>query len=76
MMHCRYREQAGDCNMRLVYIPVRKDNIIVALINASLDILAQLVKRITQVAAECHREFNGIETFIANIAQYVKLSVV
>ena len=75
-MYCRYRQQAWNCYMCLVDIPVREDDIVVSFLDAALGILAEFIQGITQVAGKGHRQLYGIEPFVTDIAEDVQLGVV
>ena len=76
VVHRRYRKQTRDCDMGLVHFTVGKYNVVVSLVHTPFCILAEFIDGSAHVAGECHRELDGIEPLIADVAQQIELCIV
>ena len=76
VMHGTHCQKTRYCHMLLIHVTVSQDDVVVSFIYRLLSTLAELVERRLQVVGEKHRQLDGVEAFVANIAQNVKLRVV
>ena len=80
MMNGTHSEQRRYGCMRLVDFAVAQYDVVVAVVNASLSLLAEVVECFAKsflalAALKYHRQFYRIEAFIAYVAKNVELSV-
>ena len=67
--------------MCLIYIAVAQNDVVIALVHATLCILAQFVDGLSQSflsfgAGEEHGQLHGVESLVSDVAEYVQLCVV
>ena len=73
-------QQRGDGSVHVVDVAVAEDNVVHTLVHAGLGLMTQIVQCLAQAfLALLHikenGQFLGIESFIANVTQYVQLCV-
>ena len=66
--------------MLLIDIAVAEDDVVVAVVDAAFGLLAECIERLAQsvlalAAFKQHRQFDGVESLVAYIAQYIELSI-
>ena len=76
VMHCTHSQKARDGHVLFIHITVSQDDVVVAFVNRLLGTFAELVERSFQVIGEEHRQLDGIEALVADIAQDIKLRIV
>ena len=80
MMHRTHRQQARDGSTLLVDVSIGKDDVVHALIDRCLSLLAEVFDGLTQSAGalldvEQHGELLGLEALVADVAEDVQLRV-
>ena len=81
MMNGRYGQQRRDGGMSLIDVAVAENDVVIAVVNTAFGVLAQLVESVAESflalgTLEEDRQFHGVETLIANVAEDVELRVV
>ena len=81
MVYGTYSQQRRNGCMCCINLTIGKNDVVYPFIHCRLGFLAQLIQCLTQTfrsscCIEQHRQFHGIEPFIANVAQYIKLRIV
>ena len=80
MVDGAHRQQRWDGDMRGVDVAVGEDDVVVALVDTLLGVVAKAVERVAQTTLTLfglkdHGQLDGVETLVAYVAQNVELGV-
>ena len=76
VMHGTYSQQTRDGNMLLIHFAIGKYDVVVTFIYRLLCSLAERPKCTFQISSEEHRQLDGVESLVTNVAKDVQLHVV